>query len=414
MKKITLISLAATLTTSLWALTLDEAINIAVENNYNLQEQNYILEESKENIELKRASLMPNVDLSYSYNDRDKASSSQTKKDSTATAKLSYNLFNGFKDIKSMQSAKFLAKSSSFTLNAKTQDIVLNTKSTYINLLDQHKNLATTQDAYKLFEKQYEDAKIRFEQGLLAKNDLLQVNVNMLDAKQDVMTAKKDYQVARLELSNLLGGKDLSNVGIDEIHIKELALDKHSLEDLESRSELEALKMNIESMNALVDTQKADFYPSVDTSYSYSQFGNDMSPDGRGSYPDNQNVGTISASWNLYEGGADASQIKIYLSQKRQVLAQLDRTRLDIKLQYETALLDLDVAKQNYETSKLSLEQAKENYNIVESRYKEGLSSTTDLIDANYLLSKAKQRYSKSYYDKFLAVATLKRVLEVK
>ncbi len=411
MKKIAALSLASVLTTSLWALDLNQAIDIAIEKNYTLQEQSFILEESNENIDLEKANLRPSVDLTYSYNSRNKVTTG-SKEDSTATAKISYNLFNGFKDLKSMQSARFLAKASQFQMQATTQDIVLNTKSTYINLLDRKRNLTTAQDAYKLFAKQYEDAKIRFEQGLLAKNDLLQVNVNLLDAKQDVINAKKEYQVARLELSNLLGGKDLSNESIKEIHMNHLALGKHALEDLEKRSEIEVLKMNIESMNAKVGAQRGDYYPKIDTSFSYSEYGDSKSLNGRESAVDNQKVGTITASWNLYEGGANVSQIKIYLSQKRQVLSQLERTRLDIKLQYETALLDLDVAQQNFETSKLSLEQAKENYTIVESRNKEGLSSTTDLIDANYLLSKAKQRYSKSYYDKFLAVATLKRILE--
>lgn len=412
MKKITTLTLASALATSLWALSLDEAIDLAVKQNYTIQEQNYIYEESQKNIDLKKAGLLPSVDLTYTYNNRNEAISGGIEEDATATAKISYNLFDGFKDLKTMQSAKFSSKASHFQLKATKQDIVLDTKSAYISLLDRKKNVTTVEDAYKLFQKQYEDAKIRFEQGLLAKNDLLQVNVNMLDAKQDVISAQKEYKVAKLTLSNLLGGKDLSDENIQELTMKELDIKTHTQDDLELRSEIETLKMNIESMNSQIGATKGDFYPQIDTSFSYSEFGDNESINGRSGYPDNQKVATVTASWNLYEGGATSSQVQVYLSQKRQVLAKLERTRLDIKQQYETALLDLDVSQQNYETSKLSLEQATENYSIVDNRYKEGLSSTTDLIDANYLLSKAKQRYSKSYYDKFLAVATLKRVLE--
>jgi outer membrane protein TolC len=70
------------------------------------------------------------------------------------------------------------------------------------------------------------------------------------------------------------------------------------------------------------------------------------------------------------------------------------------------------VAKANFETSKLALDQSKENYEIVKNRFKEGLSDNTDLIDANYLLSAAKQNYYKAYYDKYISIETLNRVLE--
>lgn len=414
MKKTVAFTLASLLATQVMALDLNEAIDIALKKNHSIQEQSFVLEESKENISLEQAALLPSIDLSYTYNDRDKTSTGQIEEDSTATAKLSYNLFNGFKDLKTMQSAEFLAKASSFQFNAVSQDIILDTKSAYIDVLDKQKNLTTLENAYSLFSKQYEDAKIRFDQGLLAKNDLLQVNVNLLDAKQNVTSAKKDLKVARLNLSNFLGGKDLNSESIQELSISELEVKPYTKDILENRSEINVLKMNIESMNSNISGEKGDYLPKLDASVSYSEFGDDFSPSGRDGYPDNQTVATLNASWNLYEGGANQSQIQIYLAQKNQVLAQLERTRLDINLQYERAKLELDVANENFDTSKVSLEQAKENYAIVDNRFKEGLSSTTDLIDANYLLSQAKQRYFRSYYDKFLAVATLKRILEVK
>ena len=50
--------------------------------------------------------------------------------------------------------------------------------------------------------------------------------------------------------------------------------------------------------------------------------------------------------------------------------------------------------------------QAKENYNIVKSRFDEGVSSSTDLIDANYLLTQAKQNFYKAYFDKYISVGS--------
>lgn len=398
----------------LFALNIDEAVNEALKNNYDLQSQTYIYEQSQHAVDKNRAAFLPKLDLSYEYNERDKTIGTQLKKETTASAVVSYNLFNGFSDFNTINSAKFLEKSSAFTLKAVTQDIILNTKQAYITYLNRKKQLNTYEEAFKLFDKQYVDAKIKYDQGLLARNDLLQVHVNLLDAKQNVISAKKNLKVAQLNLSNIIGGKDLNNEGIEELKLIDFNTVSYEKALLENRSEIEALKMSIQSYKSLASAQKGSFMPSVDTSFSMSKYGDNASLSSVDGYPNHQETATISASWNLYNGGSNLAQMKTYLAQKKELHATLQKTILDINLQYEQALLEFDVAKQNFQTAKLGLEQAKENYSLVNNRFKEGLSSTTDLIDANYLLMQAKQRYYQSYYDKFLSVATLNRIVEAR
>lgn len=90
----------------------------------------------------------------------------------------------------------------------------------------------------------------------------------------------------------------------------------------------------------------------------------------------------------------------------------MNKTKLDIKLQYENAKSNLQVSSENLETSKLALLQAQENYAIVKNRFLEGISTSTDLTDANYLLTQAKQGYNRAYFDKYLAISTLDRIFE--
>lgn len=412
MKKFNIL-LSLILSTNIWALDLEEALNISLDNNFDILTKTYEYKQSKQNINLNRSSLLPSFDLSYSYNKRNEVLSSQDKEDSTASATLSYNLFNGFKDLKNFSSAKYLSSSSKFTLEASKEDILFQTKELYISVLEKRRSLTTYEDAYKLFLKQYADANNKHNEGILAKNDLLKVQVNTLDAKQDVIKARSDLQISRYELSNILGGYDLTNV-----LIKDLSLDKlnknFSDENLENRSELLALKMDIKSAKANVSSSKSGFYPKVDASISYNKYGDDKGFGGSSSYPESQQIANVSLSWNLFSGAYDKSLIGINKSKVHQALIALDKTRLDIKLQYQNAISSYEVAKVNFETSTISLEQAQLNYEIVDNRFKEGLSSTTDLVDANYLLSSSKHRYYSSYYDNFLAIARLERITQSK
>ena len=131
MKKILLIS--SLLGANLFALNIDSAVEIALKNNFSLKEQSYIVAENEANLDSSYSSFKPKLDVSYTYNDRDKLISGQIEEDSTLTGKISYNLFNGFSDRYNIKSFDNLFESSQFTYSAKKQDTILNTKKAYIN-----------------------------------------------------------------------------------------------------------------------------------------------------------------------------------------------------------------------------------------------------------------------------------------
>ncbi|WP_428026947.1 TolC family protein [Arcobacter sp.] len=412
MKKIKYLVLSSLVATNLFAISLDEVLNISLEKNLDIAISNYEYKESKEDYDKTKSAFLPKADLSYSYNNRDKLIPSQIKEDSTASATISYNLFNGFKDYSELYSSKYLKNASMYYFNAKKQDILLDTKKAYVDYLNKRKNLQTQEDAYKLFEKQYFDAKSQYNQGIISKNDLLKVEVNMLNAKQSVIQANGDLNISLYSLSNILGGYDLTNEKFEELSANNDNNNSYDISQLENRSEIKASELTLKSIKEQSFGSKGAFMPKVDASLSYNKYGDDAGIGGRTSYPDSQEIVNVTASWNLYNGNSDYSEVIKKNIQVKKAVANLEKVRLSIKLQYQNALSYLNVSKANFETSKLALEQAKENYEIVKNRLYEGLSDNTDLIDANYLLSSAKQNYYKAYYDKFISMETLNRVLE--
>ncbi len=412
MKRIKYLVLSSLVATNLFAMSLDEVLNISLEKNLDIAISNYEYKESKEDYDKSKSAFLPKADLSYSYNNRDKLITGQIKEDSTASATISYNLFNGFSDFSELYSSKYLKNASMYYYNAKKQDILLDTKKAYIDYLNKRKNLQTQEDAYKLFEKQYDDARSQYEQGIISRNDLLKVEVNMLNAKQSVIQAKGNLNISSYTLSNILGGYDLTNEKLDELNFSTNQNFTYDVTLLENRSEIKASELSLKSIKEQSFGSKGAFMPKVDASLSYNKYGDDSSIGGRASYPDTQEVLNVTASWNLYNGSSDYSEVIKKNIQVKKAVANLEKVRLNLVLQYQNALSSYDVAKANFETSKLALDQSKENYEIVKNRFLEGLSDNTDLIDANYLLSAAKQNYYKAYYDKYISIETLNRVLE--
>lgn len=414
LKNKVLLGLAGSLfSVSLNALDLDQAIKIAIDNNHELKAKSFDYEQSLQDVQINKTSYLPKLDLSHSYSKYDEVNQGQNKENANFNASISYNLFNGFIDKSNLESSRFLSKASKYDFNALKQDIILNTKKAYINYLDKKNALDTYNVEYELFEKQFNDAKNRYSQGLLARNDLLQVEVNTLSAKQNVVRAKADVKIAKLELSNILGGLDLSQENIKNLKDFALKIAKFTKKQaLENRSEIKALKMNLESLRKQQKAKKGTYLPKLDALVSHNRFYKDLGLSSVDTGLKDQNVAKLNASWNLYNGGKNKIEIAKFRVKMAKLKEQLSSAQLNIKLQFENAKSNLEVANDNFKTSSLALIQAKENYKIVKNRFNEGISTSTDLTDANFLLTSAKQKYYKSYFDKYISIATLQRVVE--
>ena len=409
--KILKLSLAASIATcgNLFALDINDAVSIAIKNNYSLKQQQYILDESELNLDSSYSGYKPKLDLNYNYSSRNKVITGQIKKDSTASATISYNLFNGFMDKYNIDASEDLFNSSKLNFEAAKQDLILKVKTKYINYLLAQKNTQTASEAVKLYEKQYKDSSNFFEQGLIAKNELLEVEVQLLQATQELQNATTSEKISKHELENVLGTKVVENV--DAISLDEnITFDAKSIEN---RSELKALELVSKSYINLAKANQSGYFPKVNASFSVNKYGEDANPTDRTGYPSSQNIGTVSLNWNLYNGNSDNSAVMINRKKANQYLMQLEDLKQEITLQYESAKEQLEVSKLNLKTATKALETSKLNYEIVGNKVQEGLSSNKDLIDANYLLTQSKQNYFSAYYTRYLAIATLQRVLEL-
>ena len=204
-----------------------------------------------------------------------------------------------------------------------------------------------------------------------------------------------------------MGLEHIEDENIKDLKISTFKNKIYTLNDLENRSEIKSLQAMINASFSSVSANRSSFYPKVDASYSFNKYGNEFSLN-----EDSQNVANLTASWNLYNGGSNNSSLKISKMKMNESKILLNKLRLDIKVQYFNAISALNLSKENLEISFLSLEQAKVNYEIVSNRFNEGVSTATDLIDANYLLTKVRQRYYNAYYSKFLAYSNLDRITQ--
>jgi len=202
MTALLLLALAAPHT---FALTLDEAIETALQNHQRIEQFRANADQSKAAVGSARAAFLPSVVLDYSYLERDEDPWALGDKSSTLSLGASINLFNGLSDYHSYRAARQRAQGADFRLRGVRADIVLEARQAYIEVLRAARSVATAAEGVELLTRQKHDADLQFEYGVIARNDLLRVEVELSSARQDLLQAEGQQQIARRQLERTIG-----------------------------------------------------------------------------------------------------------------------------------------------------------------------------------------------------------------
>jgi outer membrane protein len=161
------------------------------------------------------------------------------------------------------------------------------------------------------------------------------------------------------------------------------------------------------------DSIRGRYYPSVDLSLSHNRFGEQFAFDGLPDpLPDSDTRAMVEAKWNLFEGWRTKNDILAEESEVRAITERIRDTKENIFLQLKVAVEEYRVSAGRIELARAGIEQAEENFRITENQFRERVATTTDLLDARFLLSRARDEYNNAFYNLNLAMAALVRVVE--
>ena len=412
MKKILLFCISIL---SLEALDINEAVEIAILNNPSIKEKEFLFKSAQEQTNVQRAGFRPTLDLNYEYAKASEKNFVGTDTSSAADATLGYNLFNGFADKFNLKSQKEQEKAASYLYSASKADLKLQVHLAYINYLRSKEQIKVSQDTIKLLEQQLQDAKNFYEQGLFAKNDYLQVDVELLSAQQALLSSKRNVKISFYKLKRLLGSKISKNENIQNISRNEKDIIESILKEkmLENRSELKLLKAQNRAINYSYEASASNYYPKVDAEAKYEASGDDVIPNGGTNFRTNdQSTATINLSWNLYNGNADESNRASLLYQNRASSEQINDLYLELDFQLQDAKESYELARNQIKVATKALEQAKENFRITKNQYDENIANTTLMLDAQRFLARTQVDYYSAYFAMYDAMAQIERVVE--
>lgn len=398
------------------ALSLDEAVAAALQNHQRIAQYRASADQSQANVGIAKASFMPRVDVNYSYLQRDEDPYALGEKSATLSLGASINLFNGLSDYHNYRVAQSHAESASFILQGTQADIVLATQQAYIEALRAAHSVTTALEGVELLERQKRDTALKFEYGLIARNDLLRIEVELSSARQDLLRAEGQQQIALRQLERscglqILEAKELQELAENAlIQVDSNLSDSYRTQMLAHRSELNYLRSEIEAVQRERLANRGSYLPRVDLSLSREEYADQLSPL---SSDDEDNLLRLSASWNLFDGFAREKKIAVSNAKARALSAQLRDTEASITLQLDSALQNTRIARGRQLEANSGVTSAEENYRVTNNRFQQQQATTVDLLDAQFLLTRARNLEINARYDLLLSSALLERIIEV-
>ena len=293
------------------------------------------------------------------------------------------------------------------TLGATINEVIYQTKDAYFNLLYAFENKRVAEDTVNKFEMFYNQAKAFYEIGMNPKVDVTIAEVNLSNAKLQLIQADNAVNLAVAKLNNIMGVPFIDKYNVQERLKYEpvnITFNKSIEIAREARPELKLAELKVESANQTLKLVKKSYFPTLSIEGQLQIGGKNFTSNygyNLGGYLNFPTVNGMLIKNEIQEAR--------YLYDKE--IANAKNTQNEIYLEIQNAFLTLEEKKNQMPVAVLGVKQAKENYELSYGRYRVGEANPTELKDAQINYQQAQLSYYNALYQYNSAKAQLEKAI---
>jgi len=394
-------------------ITLNDAIKIALENNYDIKIARNSAAINNNNYSLGNAGFLPKIDLSGSqsrtvnntkqeYADGTSVDKTDAGSNSTsANINLSWTLFDGFKMFTSFSKLREYKELGEIQLRSQIETSLLDLIGIYYDIIRQKYNYTVAMEGISISEERLKLAEEKLAVGSASQLDVLRAKVDLNSDKSNLLAQEVTLSSLKTEFNKLLARNVSLDFDVEDGTAVYLALAFDDLREsaLKYNSDLlEAEKYkNISSYDA--GLARSDYFPriSLNSGYNYQKSRADA-----GLVKSNKSYGYnygLSLSWNLFNGFN--TNLAIQNAQINLDAAEIN-LRAVISRVESSLLISYKVYEKNLEILKLEQENvsvAKENLDLAMEQFKLGSLSPIEFRDIQRNYTTAQSRLSSARYN---------------
>lgn len=275
-------------------------------------------------------------------------------------------------------------------------DIVYNTDLLYWRTVGQQEVVDIFEAYYQSIERLVKVVDERVKTGTVSRNDLLMVEVKQNEVEYKWEEAKTNFQVSHMAMNQQVGQPVEAALPIDAeipaLDTLKVPADWFSLV-LESRPEMQIARANVEKQQTMEKLTLSRYNPQVYAGVkgTYGAPGYNLNRD----MVENVNVG-LSVNipvfeWNKRKHEKNVARMHTGIQQQN-----FSKVSDQVTLEARSGYYSLKQAIQQVNLSYNSLAKAEENVHMMETRYREGIGSIVEVLDAQIYLQNARINYTQA------------------
>jgi outer membrane protein TolC len=410
-------------------LSLDEAVDRAVEVSAELKSRSAEIEAGEAEQRSASSERLPDIDLKASYS---RVSSvpefailqpgvgftvlyPDIRNQYGLSAALSVPLYTGGSVRSAVEAAEHRVAALNSELGAGTGDLVLETVEAYLGAVVAAEQERVMTAAIAAFQAHLDDVRDRLELGLASAADELSVKVERDRAELARIEAGNLYAVALANLARLLDlpiGTSIELVDrLDAASDQAGELEALAAEALDQRPERAALAARLAEVEAAGRVAQGALKPQIGASagYDYLRPNSRFFPR-RDEFNDSWYLG-VELRYRVYDGGVRRAKVASLDAQAAAVRHRLEDLDRAIRLEVEQRWRELESARSAVPVAAQNVLSAKENLKVSRDLYREGLIPSSELLDAEVALMQAGLDRNYALAQQLIAGARLDRAV---
>lgn len=423
MKKI--LGLLLILSSSVFAreITLDQAIQMALENSKEIKISEKDVEVSKLKVGIAFKDALPSVVYSGTYTRGEyerkmyrhgwEENQVERKGGYTQTISISQPIFQGGAVLGGIKGAQAYKNISNLLYMGERRDVRLETILNYSNIVKYEKDLEALESSHKELKARYEKQKAQLDLRLITKTDILKTEYSMLEVESQIIGTKNSIEIEKEKLRIKTGLVNDKDIEVIEFTVPEnlsrnidFAKDKHQALT-ESIGALTA-KYYVDAADASKIISRADMLPKVNA---FASYGTSERTKYNPTIDEAEWRGGVQVAWNVFEFGKNYDNYRVASITKEQEELREKISKDDIGVNVTDAYLELIRMEKERSSKERAMEAAIENFKMDQERYDAGLISTVDFLLSETQMREAKVAYNQVVIDYLYAFEKYRSML---
>lgn len=395
-------------------LDLGRCLAIALERHPSILAAAGALRAGDSRIGQARAGHYPQISGSAGYNRSDPISSttafgSGVTDSYSSTVLLSQNLYDFGRTATQVRVQELSRDSFRSDLDDVRTRVIFGVKQAYYGLLQAKSNREVSREVVGQFQQHLERAQAFFAIGTKPKFDVTKAEVDLSNARLNLLKAENALRLARVALNNAIGLPEAERYDIaEQLAFRRLDVDLEEAlrKAAERRPDLQSVLIRKSAQQQSIELARKGYYPSLSGSASYGWGGSG------GHFPLDQGWSFgAQVAIPLFSGYSTKYQIDEAMANLEVLAANEALLRQAIDQEVRQAWLNMQEAADRVGVAELSVRQAAENLELANGRYASGVGSPIEVTDALAAASNAKTAHISALSDYNVAHAALEKAV---